>query len=76
MNDHDDRHDQGYDMRERGRALKDNGVGQLDIACVAFGLDANAEAHIANVPNDGAQRYGRVLADLVEVAEAHGAGYK
>lgn len=54
MNDHDDRHDQGDDMRERCRALEDNGVRQLDIARVALGLDAHTEAHIANVPDDGA----------------------
>lgn len=42
VQDHDDRHDEGDNVHGRRGALEDDGVGQLDIAGIAVGLDAYA----------------------------------
>lgn len=40
VQDHNDIHDQGYDVHEGRSALEDNGVGQLNVPGIAVGLDA------------------------------------
>lgn len=70
MQDHDDGHDEGHDVHDARRALKDNGVRELDVPRVAVRLDAHARRHRGDGTDRGAQRQGRRVADVGEVAEA------
>jgi hypothetical protein len=73
VEDHDDGHDEGDDVGEGGGALEDDGVRELDVTGVAVGFYPDAEVDVADAAHEGAERYGRIAADRVEVAEAHGA---
>ena len=73
VQDHDNGHDEGDNVHGGRGALEDDGVGELDVARVAVGLDAHAVGRVAG-PDGGAEREGRRVAEGGEVAEARHGG--
>lgn len=71
MQDHNNGHHQSQDVYSARRHLEDNRVGDLDIARIAIGLDADAVRDRRNVAHARAQRQRRRLAEPREVAERH-----
>jgi tellurite resistance protein len=71
MNNHNHRHDQRKDMHEINCALEYDRVRQLNAARVAVRLYAGVAADGRYGAHERAQRYGRLFAYCVEVAEAH-----
>lgn len=72
MQDHKDGHDERDNVHERSRALEDDGIGELNIASKAFGIDAMAATKGGIGAYDGAKRDRCARAQVTEVAEAHG----
>lgn len=70
MEDHDNSHEEGEDVRSRGGALEDDGVGQLNVARVARRLDADVVDSSELRPDRGAEGQRRILADGGKVSEA------
>lgn len=72
---HDNRHEDGHDVHDGSSTLEDDGVGELDVARIAVGLDPNA-ARRHYWPKRRAQRQRRHLADAGEVTKArHDGGF-
>lgn len=71
MDDHDDRHDEGYDVREPSGSLEDDRVGQLNRSRVAYCLYAVLSSESVGWPDQRAQGQCRLLAQRVEIAKAH-----
>lgn len=72
MDNHHHRHNQGENVHKVVRRLEDERVGNLDGAGIAVCLDASAIIDVL-VADEGAQRYGGLVAYRLEVAEAHAA---
>lgn len=51
-------------------SLEDDGIRELDVPRVAVGLNADARRHRSDGTDGGAQRQGRRVAEIREVAEA------
>lgn len=68
MEDHDGRDRQGDDVHEVRRALEDDGIGKLDISCVA----GRQDPHVPRYPPYQRAEGQRCLAtDFIEVSEPH-----
>ena len=72
VQDHDARHAQREDVHEVGRGFKDNGVGELDAACVACCFYSRRARDWGWRAQEGAEGERRFLAYRREVAKAHG----
>jgi len=70
MYDHDDGHDQGHDVDKVIGDLEDEGIRKFNCAGVAPCLYADTLVDLL-VAHEGAQRYRRLFAYRLEVAEAH-----
>ena len=53
---HDNGHDEGEDVHETRGALENDGVGDLNISCIAIGLDAHAASNGRDGPDICAER--------------------
>lgn len=51
MEDHNDGHDEGGNVGERGGGLEDDGIRDLDIAGIAVGFYPNAQVDVADAAN-------------------------
>ena len=61
-------------MHEVGGGFKDDGVGELNTACITGRLDAAGACNTGDRAYHGAQRQGTHLAYRGKVTKAHGVG--
>lgn len=66
---HDDGHEEGKDVGGRGGGLKDDGVGELNVAGKARRLDADVVDGLQHGPDRGTEGERRILADPGEISK-------
>ena len=71
MDNHDCRHHQCEYVHEVGGSLKDDGICQLDAACITIGLDSGPAGDGGHWAKLRAERLGALLAFRREISEAH-----
>lgn len=74
MEEHDGGHEQGGDVGKASGDLEDDGIREADVARIAVGGDADAELRAGGAADETAEGQRGLLADGVEVAEAHDGG--